>query len=199
MSRRYGRNQKRAARAREATLAETLRTSEIGARHWEKSYQLARYDLQHLDGILCDVVRFIGEHHPTLAPETRKMFNVAHAPFFFAAPPLTRTIDSFNNFNTDASYEVMKMLVATVYRGPDDLFNRQQHYRVEFDGEVCAYAISEEAAREIPPKILSKRMAVEFATRIEELLMTKYSGSRRDGPGARRSRNLPPRHPLKAR
>lgn len=133
MSRRYGRNQKRAHRQRIAELEEAY-TREQG---------LSAYLLNKLDGLRTEVEdakRELGQDHIAFHPRAVRVSSLADDRFRMARMPELHPFENDRAFELSLSEVVFRTLKLNVKRQEDLL-----HINVELaDGRVC-YAISERA------------------------------------------------------
>ena len=155
MSRRYGRNQKRRARAEIAQLEQ--RTAELQAGMRSQTWEISRQQSQ-----LNDVARIMGTNFIGLHPALWK-FSDRHQPDYFRC----RVNDG------DVQMHVMRTHIASAPDRPDYMV----HFRVELAGEPVGYAISECALRNGPEDYVVRCIAEEMARLLMAELRKKFGRS----------------------
>lgn len=156
MSRRYGRNQKRRARAEIAQLEQ--RTTELQAGMRSQTLEISRQQSQ-----LNDVARIMGTNFIGLQPALR-MFSDKHLPDWFRAHVQGGAV----------MMHTMRTHITTAPDRPDYMM----HFRATLMDEVVGYAISECALRDGPEDYLVRCIAEEMARLLMAELRKKFVRSR---------------------
>lgn len=165
MSRRYGRNQKRRARAEAAELHYLVELGSRETMHLNGEVRLLREAL--------DIAReVLGPNHPAFEPSQLERFNAderlrmsirQHPP----SKPLSSPPDSRSTLR---SWQYVDALTTQLVR---DEYRAQTHFRFEFDSLVWGYGISEAALLTTPPSVTARNIAREITPLIMETLISK--------------------------
>lgn len=165
MSRRYGRNQKRRARAAIARLEQRATELQTGM---AMDRALLRSQTQRIDELraqLKDVAEIMGTDFIGLEPALWK-FNDKHKLDYLRCP-----VDG-----GDVLIHTMRTKITSDRLRPDYMV----HFRAELAGETVGYAISECALRDAPEGYIVRRISDEMARLLIGDLRKKFrSGPRR--------------------
>jgi hypothetical protein len=163
MSRRYGRNQKRRARAEIAKLEQVAAELQAGMEMDRGLLQFQAREINRQQSQLNDVARIMGTNFIGLQPALWK-FSDKHQPDYFRC----RVNDG------DVQMHVMRTHIASAPDRPDYMM----HFRVELAGEPVGYAISECALRDGPEDYVVRCIAEEMARLLMSELRKKFGRSR---------------------
>ena len=169
MSKRFGRNQKRALREKIASLERQLSQLE----GWTERYRQERNQLQNA---IDEAAQVLGYHHAALPVQhsgytinpayTRNMHQAA-------PPPQNLWVAKGNDpISAKQPYELQKMLQLTVaqHKNTDSHHTHNMHYLARLgDSYQSVYCISEKALYETPLHILKGRFARHVAEQLAEL------------------------------
>lgn len=159
MSRRFGRNQRRAARERVAEL--------------ERALQMDRALLTHigerkreLEQEISDAKRIVGRMSALFEPETKRLDGPARSPIhmFTHSAVMDNGRAFFHNQSKTVPLPVMLSMMSR------DRLDMAVHCKVLFDDGQWGYAISEEAVLATPEDVLVERLARELAMTIGQQL-----------------------------
>jgi hypothetical protein len=146
MSRRYGRNQKRAARARIAALEQALSRA-------LRSYAAETTVRRRLQQVLEDVTAALGPQYIGLPPTSIPM--VLHRDGFVN--------DRFLIPDHDGNVATMHMLSTSVQQDPIQAQRNCLHVNVKLADGRAGYAIAQSAILRTPAPLLARRIADQIA------------------------------------
>lgn len=160
MSRRYGRNQKRRARAEIAQLEQTTANLRTGMAQDRALLQRQRRDIDERDEQLKLVAQVLGTNFIGLRPALY-VFRDKHAPDYFRC-----RVDG-----GDVRMQTMRADITTAPDRPDYMV----HFRATLMDELVGYAISECALRDGPEDYIVRRISDEMARLLMGELRKKFS------------------------
>ncbi len=164
MSRRYGRNQKRRARAEIAKLEQRTTELQTGMEMDRALLQSQGAKLSAQDARLKFVAKVLGTDFIGLEPALWK-FKDKHRPDYFRA----------HVNDGDVMRHTMRTQITSACDRPDYMV----HFRVELAGEPVGYAISECALRDGPEDYIVRRISDEMAQLLVGELRKKFGRSGR--------------------
>jgi len=164
VSRRYGRNQKRRARAEIAQREQTITNLQTGMAMDRALLRSQTQRIEELRGQLKDVASILGTNFIGLKPALWK-FSDKHRPDYFRCP-----VDG-----GDVLMRTMRTGITDGNGRPDYMV----HFHVELAGEPVSYAISECALRDGPEDYIVRRISDEMARLLMGELRRKFGRSRR--------------------
>ena len=173
MSRRYGRNQKRAHRARIAELEARVSSLEGQVRERDGLLAWKQERLNEAARALDGAVSILGEHHPAFPASElgmtldrdQDMFRMPHRGFI-------RPFDAFMDFES-MTIMLHELDVLTVDKVREE-FHNQTHWRVRYRDGRWGYAIDDKVVRKLPPDVIRQNMVVELAHLIANSLTEGY-------------------------
>lgn len=164
MSRRYGRNQKRRARAEIAKLEQRATELQTGMAMDRALMRSQTEKLNAQAARLKFVANVLGTNFIGLEPALWK-FRDEHRPDYFRCP-------------VDGGDVLMHTMRANITTAPDR-HDYMVHFHVELAGESVAYSISECALRDGPEDYIVRRISDEMGRLLMGELRKKFGRSRR--------------------
>lgn len=174
MSKRYGRNQKRKARERIASLQETL-VMEAALR---ASLQRDRARLQ---SVLDRALRVLPRLTTALPPQdlTTRLRETTSSFQMSAQRPVPQDV---LNRDSTTQIETLHILLTHIEAAPQpDRLGRAMHCRVQLRDGRWAYAISDEALATMPPEDLERDLMLELAQQFAREFREAYAQRRHGG------------------
>ena len=168
MSRRFGRNQRRAARERVAELERALQMDRALLAHvGERKRQLEQE--------ISDAKRIVGHMSVLFEPGATRLDGPARGKM------QVRTHSALMDFHAQPKTIPLDVMIATLKSKSGGALDDAVHCKVMFDDRCWRYAISEAALHAIPEDILVERVTRELAMTIGKDLakLTPGHGQRR--------------------
>jgi hypothetical protein len=168
MSRRFGRNQRRAASERVAELEQALQMDRALLAHvGERKRQLEQE--------ISDAKRIVGHMSVLFDPVAIRLDGPARSEIqLFSHSAVMEDAAPF--FHAQSKTIPLDVMIAAVKKKDGGAFDSAVHCKVMFDDGCWGYAISEAALRLMPEDILVERIARELAMTIGQQLKSVKPG-----------------------
>lgn len=177
MSRRYGRNQKRAHRARIAELEKEAEDYRLIAANLAKASTMDRALLRKISDdnrTLRDTLEVarsvLGKDHPAFPPGEMEAFNARDGYLRYAHPPRMRDFMSVGDMTASELMDQWQRVEVMTAHAKLDECQRNIHFRVTYDGRKWGYAITRSAFEKMPKEAMVRRVAEELAMAIQQEL-----------------------------
>jgi len=190
MAQRFGRNQRRRAREALQAAQQLAETRLDAARGQASRAEAMRQEVRALEDVLDEARELLGASI-ALPPKHGGRHPYARGEDFeaFARPPQRLALDDItaNVAREEAALKVCRMrtLLVDVENRPSRLreSESQLHMRVTLGSGEVVYAISEDALHDSPAGWLEKRLGIEIARQLVQVLGRKRQRDARDGSG----------------
>lgn len=164
MSKRFGRNQKRALKARIAEL-------ETDNERWQHRYDVLQELGERNRRIVNDTALVLGDHFLTLDPKTVELKHIDQLAYGWRVGvqkgPLPWSWNPESHVSTDQFLEVaLPILHGSVIA---DQLQHRMHFRLTYNGHAVGYAMDESAFQKAPRDLVIRNVSAAMA---EQLVST---------------------------